>query len=222
MAKQILLAGWVAAILVGCNTVEPTSIPEVPAASQQDDLELHTDESYAVGAQPTVQIAVEEIDLGPCSGVLTPANPEGPFYTPGAPERSSLIESGVGGTPLLLTGRVMTSGCEPLPGALLDFWQTDASGEYDNEGFRFRGKLFAGENGEYQLETILPGLYPGRPAHIHVKVTPPGRPEHTTQIYFPGPQFGDADQFVNPALVATLKESSRGNRVATFNFVLSP
>ncbi len=105
-------------------------------------------------------------------------------------------------------------------GALHEFWQVGASGEYENVGFRWRGKLFADYNGDYQLETILPGLYPGRPAHIHVKVTAPGRPEHTTQIYFPGAHFGDAERFVDAALVATLEESSGENMVATLNFVL--
>ncbi len=65
-----------------------------------------------------------------------PANPEGPLYTPGAPERTSLIEPGMGGTPLLVKGRVMTSDCTPMPGALLDFWQAGASGAYDNVGLR--------------------------------------------------------------------------------------
>ena len=171
-----------------------------------------------VVSSPTSVPAADE----PCSAIRTPRNPEGPFYSPGAPERSSLIEPGSTGTPVILKGRVMTVDCQSLPGTLLDFWQTDANGEYDNQGFRFRGKLFADEMGNYQLETILPGLYPGRPAHIHVKVTPAGGTELTTQIYFPGPEFGDADQFVEAALIADLAENADGDVVAVFDFVLSP
>ena len=174
----------------------------------------------APSTEATGVTVVEPIES--CSAELTPANPEGPFYSPGAPERSSLIEPDSAGTPVLLSGLVMTEDCEPLPGALLDFWQTDDSGEYDNVGYRFRGKLFADEEGMYQLETILPGLYPGRPAHIHVKVTPAGGSELTTQIYFPGAEFGDADQFVDGALVADLTEDSGGLMNARFDFVLSP
>ena len=28
--------------------------------------------------------------------------------------------------------------CNPLIGAVLDFWQTDSKGEYDNEGFTLK------------------------------------------------------------------------------------
>ncbi len=114
----------------------------------------------------------------------------------------------------------MTSDCTPIPGALLDFWQAGASGANDNVGLRLRGKLFADYNGDYPLETILPGLYSGRPAYINVEVTAPGRPEHTSQIYFSGAQFGDAERFVEAALVATLEESTGENMVALHNFVL--
>lgn len=224
MQGRIILIGAVAMILVGCapNTSTPDS--QTVEADSQVEIAVPTDAGGEAAIEPTVQISDEEQRGEPtlCAAVLTPPNSEGPFYTPGAPERSSLAEPGDVGILVRLTGRVMTELCEPLPGALLDFWQTDTFGEYDNEGFRFRGKLFADENGEYQLDTILPGLYPGRPAHIHVKVTPVDGSEHTTQIYFPGSQFGDADQLVHPALLATLEELSGGNMVATFDFILSP
>ena len=195
MQPRMVLTGLVAAILVGCAPSVSTSDSQTVEADSQVEIAVPTDAGDEATIEPTVQISDEEQQAEPtlCAVVLTPPNPEGPFYTPGAPERSSLAEPGVGGTLVRLTGRVMTDRCEPLPGALLDCWQTDTFGEYDNEGFRFRGKLIADENGKYQLDTILPGLYPGRPAHIHVKVTPAGGSEHTTQIYFPGSQFGDTD-----------------------------
>ncbi|MGH2608461.1 MAG: hypothetical protein ACRDHF_05170, partial [Tepidiformaceae bacterium] len=106
----------------------------------------------------------------------TPAQTEGPFFTPDSPERTVLFESGMAGTTLLLTGAVVSTGCEPIAQALVDFWQCDDAGEYDNAGYTLRGHQFTDANGNYRLETIVPGLYPGRTRHIHVKVQAPNEP----------------------------------------------
>ena len=112
---------------------------------------------------------------------LTPAQTEGPYYTPNSPERASLIEPGMGGTKLIVTGYVLTTDCQPIANAWLDFWQADDQGVYDNAGYRLRGHLFTDETGRYTLETIVPGEYPGRTQHIHVKVQAPNGPILTTQ-----------------------------------------
>src|SRR5687768_8947257 len=57
----------------------------------------------------------------------------GPFYTPDTPERRSLLDPGMPGTPLTVTIYVYASGCYPMPGALLVFWQADDAGLYDNQ-----------------------------------------------------------------------------------------
>src|SRR6266566_2870746 len=74
-----------------------------------------------------------------CPTRLTPAQTEGPYFKPGSPPRTSLIESGMTGTRLLLSGRVLTLACAPVAGVRLDFWQADAGGTYDNSGYRLRG-----------------------------------------------------------------------------------
>jgi len=120
-----------------------------------------------------------------CNG-LTQSQTEGPYYKPETPERNSLLEEGVQGTRLILVGYVFDQNCQPLPNAWLDFWQADATGEYDNTGYRLRGHQFTDAQGRYYLETILPGLYLSRPIeHIHVKVRPEGGEEITSQLYFP-------------------------------------
>jgi len=116
----------------------------------------------------------------------TDAQTEGPFYKPSTPRRSNLVIAGVRGTALLVTGDVVDTQCRPVRGALLDFWQADTAGQYDNQGFRLRGHQFADSGGRYALRTIVPGLYPGRTRHIHVKVQRPHGRILTTQLYFPG------------------------------------
>ncbi len=124
------------------------------------------------------------------------------------------------GTRLRLTGRVLSLDCTPLSGALLDFWQADASGVYDNQGYRLRGHQRAGADGRYSLETIVPGLYTGRTAHIHVKVQAPGKPVLTTQLYLPGQAKNTQDPIFNPALVMDVTDSGDA-KAASFDFVVA-
>jgi protocatechuate 3,4-dioxygenase beta subunit len=101
----------------------------------------------------------------------------------------------------------------------LDFWQADAQGEYDNAGYRLRGHQFSDDAGRYRLETVLPGLYPGRTAHIHVKVQAPDRPVLTTQLFFPGEPGNQSDSIFSPQLLVAGQQTEDGMQ-ATFNFVL--
>jgi protocatechuate 3,4-dioxygenase beta subunit len=146
----------------------------------------------------------------------TPEQSEGPFFTADSPERTSLREAGIDGTPFILTGVVLATDCTPISGALLDFWHADDSGEYDNEGYRLRGHQFADANGAYRLETILPGLYTGRTRHIHVKVQREGGAVLTTQLYFPDEPDNKSDGIFDSALVMGVSRSGRGR----FDFVL--
>jgi len=133
---------------------------------------------------------------------LTPAMTEGPYYTRNAPERTSLIEPGVKGTKIVLVGYVLTADCKPIEHAWVDFWQADGEGVYDNDGFRLRGHQFTGKDGRYYLETVYPGLYPGRTAHIHVKVQAPNQSVLTSQIFFPGEVRNSTDSIFSTELLA--------------------
>lgn len=155
------------------------------------------------------------------AGADKPTAPEteGPFFKPRSPERSVLVAPGMPGTPLVLSGRVLTTRCRPIAGALLDFWQADAGGAYDNAGFRLRGHQFADAEGRYRLETVVPGLYPGRTRHIHVKVQAPRRPILTTQLYFPGEPQNAADFLFRADLLIALQPAASGGS-GRFDFVL--
>lgn len=139
-------------------------------------------------------------------GGSTPAQTEGPFYSPGTPQKSS-FRSDARGDPIVLEGRVLNTRCVPIAGAWLDFWHADAAGDYDNSGFRLRGHQFSDAEGRYRLETILPALYPGRARHIHVKLRAPtnsseSRRTLTTQAYFPDDPGNARDRLVRPELIA--------------------
>ena len=174
----------------------------------------------AAAALPFVRpAAAEDMPLTPACGpqaALTPPQTEGPYYTPDAPRRDSLIEPGTTADRLVLRGRVVSPQCRPVAGALLDFWHCDERGEYDHVGYRYRGHQFADAEGRFRLETIFPAIYPGRARHIHVKVQAPGRRILTTQLYFPG----DARDWLWRAELVVAMERRDGVRRAAFRFIV--
>jgi protocatechuate 3,4-dioxygenase beta subunit len=144
---------------------------------------------------------------------------EGPYFKPSSPERLELFEEGMAGQPIELIGLVLTRACKPVPAALLDFWQADAKGEYDNSGFRLRGHQFTDAEGRYRLRSVVPGAYPGRTRHIHVKVQPRDGRVLTTQLYFPGEAKNRSDGlFRQSLLVRTAKNA--GWLAGRFDFVV--
>lgn len=176
----------------------------------------------AAGALGTPARAQTTLGPTPACGApaATPAQTEGPYFKPSSPERASLLEPEMRGRRLVVSGVVRSTDCRPVARALLDFWQADAGGRYDNGGFRLRGHQLADAEGRYRLETILPGVYPGRARHIHVRVQAPNRPPLTTQLYFPGEAGNARDGIFDPALLVTLAEA--GDVVAArFDFVLA-
>ena len=91
----------------------------------------------------TAQAATGELAPTPACGDkddVTPAQTPGPFFKPRSLERKSLLEPGIQGTKIILEGRVRSTRCKPIEKALVDFWQADASGEYDNSGYRLDRK----------------------------------------------------------------------------------
>lgn len=143
---------------------------------------------------------------------------EGPYFKPNSPLRTDITDGA--GTRLVISGYVYGRNCRPISGALLDFWQADNAGNYDNVTYRFRGHQFSDANGHYQLTGIIPGLYPGRTRHVHVKVQAPGGPILTTQLYFPNEPRNATDSIYDPRLLMNVQTGNPG-KVATFDFVLS-
>ena len=109
----------------------------------------------------------------PCAPTRSDA--EGPFYKPNAPVRASV------GRGLVVKGTVRSAGgCGVLPGARLEWWQANPSGQYDDD---HRATMRGGDDGAYRFEAPFPPPYAGRPSHIHVKVFAPRHRPLTTQLY---------------------------------------
>jgi hydroxyquinol 1,2-dioxygenase len=145
----------------------------------------------------------------------------GPFYRPGAPSLpmwANIAESCPGSTalPTFVFGRVLDVDRNPIPGALLDVWQTDADGLYDvqrseHAAWYARGKFTVGAEGRYGFRTVKPVSYsiptdgpvgqmlnamgrpPYRPAHLHAIVSAPGYAPVTTHLFVEGDPHLDSD-----------------------------
>jgi len=142
---------------------------------------------------------------------LTTATVEGPYYIDQRIIRSDVRE-GQPGVPLELELRVANANasCRPIGGAVVSIWHCNAAGEYsgylfndpnkfpdldtvnelghvahrDNERW-LRGAQTTDAEGKVTFQTIVPGWYTPRAAHIHVRVHLGGNRMMTTQLYFP-------------------------------------
>ena len=74
---------------------------------------------------------------------VTPSVIEGPYFRIGAPQRESLVEPGITGERMVLTGRVLNRAGKPIPRAVLQFWMSDDAGNYDMVGYQLHGYTFA-------------------------------------------------------------------------------
>ena len=151
----------------------------------------------------------------------------GPFYTRNAPELTELCASGSGGKErLIVSGRILGADCKPLAGALIEVWHADAGGEYSGFGTLARGKkedpacllrtsLNADAEGRYRFSTIVPAEYPGRPRHLHYRVSHPAHATLVTQLYF-GRERGIPDD-----LMVALQRDDKGVTRAAFDLTLA-
>ncbi|EKM77683.1 hypothetical protein AGABI1DRAFT_129968 [Agaricus bisporus var. burnettii JB137-S8] len=154
----------------------------VPARLEDDDIDM--------GCTP---ISTTEIQNNTC--VLAPEVAEGPYWHEvGHPIRQNIADYQDGLLLLLDIGVIDVETCKPLPNALVDLWQTNATGDYSGhpavsrfvnnnplppsfprtlpEETWLRGAWPTDENGVAQFTTIFPGYYQGRATHIHTKVFP--------------------------------------------------
>jgi protocatechuate 3,4-dioxygenase beta subunit len=142
----------------------------------------------------------------------------GPFYREGAPElpTGATISQDVRGEPVVVTGRVLSTDDIPIPDALLDIWETDENGLYEQQDpeqpdMNLRGKFRTDHEGRYCFVGIKPvsyaipndgpvgqllrslGRHPFRPAHIHLLISARGFAPVTTHLFVKGDSYLDSD-----------------------------
>jgi protocatechuate 3,4-dioxygenase beta subunit len=105
------------------------------------------------------------------------------------------------GQRIILFGRVIDSTGKPVPHTLIETWQVNGAGRYDDAAdpaffpldpnFTGAGRAITDEDGSFEFLTLRPAAYPGqrgglyRPSHIHVSVFGPHLASRLiTQCYF--------------------------------------
>ncbi|HSG41514.1 MAG TPA: hypothetical protein VLA72_00015 [Anaerolineales bacterium] len=178
---------WIILGAILLSACSPTDAPVLSTPEVVTDHPTPTQsEILSTQDNPSVVDILANLPDVDCESGLTPENQAGPYFKEGSPQTNVLYSEGMEGTRLILAGQVVNQDCFPFPNVKVDFWQTDANGEYDNAGYNFRGHQFTDNKGRYHLDTVLPGLYSSRPIeHIHVTLTSPSGEVLTTQLYFP-------------------------------------
>jgi protocatechuate 3,4-dioxygenase beta subunit len=194
------------AVLAACSSGQPSV-----ARPQINTLPATTPPAPAPSSSAAPSRSPADLLAGANTCVMTPETIAGPTWFDAHAVRSDIRDARPG-APLDLAFRVeRTAGCAPVPNAVVDLWQCDASGMYSgfagvgpgdggNPGARdeygdaqsaattqerfLRGTQATGPDGVVQFQSIYPGWYPTRTAHLHVKVHLSGTTALTTQLFF--------------------------------------
>jgi protocatechuate 3,4-dioxygenase beta subunit len=169
----------------------------------------------------------------PSWGGETEAALLGPFWRLNSPKLSlgaSIAREGTPGLPLHVNGRVTCDG-QPIADAVVDIWQADPRGMYDNQidgltEMNLRGQFRTNAEGRYYFRSVRPAGYPVpthgpcgellwaqhrspfRPAHVHFMVSAPGYKTLITQVFVDDSEHleNDVTFAVTPRLIGLLKE----------------
>jgi protocatechuate 3,4-dioxygenase alpha subunit len=146
----------------------------------------------------------------------------GPFYAIGLTRKpmNVLVSADTPGERIRVEGRIFDGDGRPVPDAMIEIWQANASGRYNNPedkqekpldpDFMGWGRCGTDENGAYGFDTIRPGPVPGangtvQAPHISVVVFARGMLTHAfTRIYFADQRENDSD-----AVLSSIKSTAR-------------
>lgn len=148
----------------------------------------------------------------------TPSAVLGPFYVEGPPvaESGADIATGLPGAPMWAQITVTGPEGAPIPGAVVDVWQSNKDGFYDVQlpdldGPALRGRFHTGTDGRVTFWSILPheypipddgpvgqllaavGRHPYRAPHVHFMISAPGYRRLITQLFPTGGKYLDSD-----------------------------
>jgi protocatechuate 3,4-dioxygenase alpha subunit len=118
----------------------------------------------------------------------------GPFFPPEFAQGVNDLAPGAAEA-IEITGRVTELDGKPLDNVVLEIWQADPAGCFDNPKFAGWGRAATDAHGEYRFRTLRPGAVPGRAPHINFLILYSGLMRQLQTVMF----FSEA---VDPVLHA--------------------
>ena len=91
----------------------------------------------------------------------------GPFFPREFAQGANDLAAHAKGEVIEITGRVTQADGRALDNVVLEIWQADREGRFDNPDFFGWGRAATDPNGFYRFRTIKPGSYEGRLPHIN-------------------------------------------------------
>jgi protocatechuate 3,4-dioxygenase beta subunit len=98
------------------------------------------------------------------------------------------------GEVILVKGKVTDPFGVPISGAIIEIWQTNSAGKYQNlleknsnlidSHFNMSGKAITDNLGNYHFLTIMPGFYLNRAPHININIYHKDFDKIETEMYF--------------------------------------
>lgn len=222
--RKFLAAAGLGVVAAGSKLILPASASATQPSGKMDD---------------HVRKLLAALPKQPANGSwsATEDNILGPFYREGAMFRAKVTPPMEPGRLLVVSGRVWGEDTrKPLSMAVLDVWQANAKGVYDNQNakpgitdYTNRARMVTDEAGRYEFESIHPGRYKisdtvWRPEHIHYMVSAPGYVTLITQLYFEGDPHNATDEFIHKSLIMKVnKATAHGTTydTVTFDIVLA-
>jgi catechol 1,2-dioxygenase len=190
-----------------------------------------------------LESTVDQVNNSERGGTATAV--EGPFYLRDMPEMKSPCvvphRENEPGEVLVFSGTVRSTDGKALPGAIVDFWQADAEGNYshfniakEKAPFNLRARVKAENDGRFEIQTWVPssyeipkggptgallkalGQHAWRPAHLHALVQHPECEDLMTQIFLQGDKWIESDVVgaVKDSLVAAMVKHDDPGEIA--------
>lgn len=178
----------------------------------------------------------------------TEATVFGPFHVEGAPQyaHGDDVANGAQGEPCVVRASIRGLDGEPVAGAEIDVWQSDAQGNYDVQyagldKAQARGILHSDAEGKFHFRSIVAEAYmipadgpvgdmlratkrhPWRPAHLHFMIKADGYETLVTHVFRNGDKWLDSDAVfgVRQSLIADWVKQPDGSHALDFDFVLN-
>jgi protocatechuate 3,4-dioxygenase, alpha subunit len=129
----------------------------------------------------------------------------GPFFPREFAQDANDLAAGAANA-IEIVGSVTELDGKPLDNVILEIWQADAAGRFDNPGFSGWGRAPTDAQGNYRFRTIRPGAAPGRAPHVNFLVLYSGLMRQLQTVMF----FSDATD----AVLNAVPLSARGRLVA--------